>query len=162
MKSKLSIFFIATLIIFIGNDGRLRGKDASPAPSNPRRIRFQITTIEEKNGQRNILSKSAVEGPPGTDFDINVDTDRFKMRAPFMTDVLNDGTLRVRTKLHTSRLFGYSSHNLPLYETDTQNQDLQLGFDEEIVLLPFGRNGGDDLLKIEITPLLSERNDDGS
>ncbi len=43
-----------------------------------------------------------------------------------------------------------------MYEEDAQNQSLDLGFDEAIVLLPFGRNGGDKL-KIEITPAMSDQ-----
>src|SRR5262249_19607368 len=64
--------------------------------------------------------------------------------------------LKVRAKLNTRRLYGYSERELPLYEEDTQSQNLQLNFDEGIVLLPFGRKGGEDKLKIEITPLKTD------
>jgi len=119
------------------------------------RIRFQIATVEEDGNVRRIVSLSTVEGPPGTDFDINLQDARFKMSARFLTDLVAPGALKVRTKLNTRRFYGLSPKNLPLYEEDAQAETLQLGFDEGIVLLPFGR-GGDQRLKIEITPVLSD------
>lgn len=130
---------------------------ASQGLPDTQRIRFQIATIEEKRGSRNTISLSTVEGPPGTDFVVSLDSARFKMNARFLTDVVAPGILKVRTMLDTRRLYGYSERNLPLFEQDTQRESFQLGLDEEIVLLPFGRSGGEDRLEIEITPSLSEQ-----
>ena len=121
-----------------------------------RRIRFQIATVEERAGAREVISEAVVEGPPGTDFTINLRGSRFKMNARFMTDLVSADRLKVRARLNTRRLYGMSERDLPLYEEDSQKQAIDLGFDEAIVLLPFGRNGGDKL-KIEITPAMSDR-----
>src|SRR5947209_8200454 len=93
------------------------------------RIRFQIATVEEDGNVRRIVSLSTVEGPPGTDFDINLQDARFKMSARFLTDLVAPGALKVRTKLNTRRFYGLSPKNLPLYEEDAQAETLQLGFD---------------------------------
>ena len=122
----------------------------------PRRIRFQIATVEEKAGARNIISEALVEGPPGTDFSVNLQDNQFKMNARFLTDLTGTERLKVRARLNTRRLYGRSERDLPLYEEETQSPSLDLGFDEGIVLLPFGRNGGDKL-KIEITPAVSDQ-----
>jgi hypothetical protein len=121
-----------------------------------KRIKFQIATVEETGGQRNVLSTSTIEGPPGTDFHINLASGRFKMDARFLTDLAGDNSLRVRAKLQTRRLYGYSANNLPLYEEDVQGQTLSLGFEEAIILLPFGREG-DDRFSIEIIPALTDQ-----
>jgi hypothetical protein len=153
------------LIILLGlvstllSDGRfLSAKSSSAATGLPERLRFQITTIEETAGKRNVISDATVEGPPGTDFNISLQTERFKMSARFLTDLTTPDSLKVRAKLDTRRFYGYSEQNLPLYEEDQQSQTLDLGFDESVVLLPFGRGGGaDNHLKIEIVPMTSER-----
>src|SRR6185503_8403077 len=49
-----------------------------------------------------------------------------------------------------------SERNLPLYEEDEQSQSMELGFDEAVVLHPFGRSGGEHRLKIEITPMITQ------
>ena len=155
------LFALAALLSLTASDGRVNqaafSEASSAAPAEgPRRIRYQIATVEEKAGARDIISEASVEGPPGTDFNVNLQGSRFKMSARFLTDVAGAGRLKVRTRLNTRRLYGYSERGLPLYEEDAQNQSLDLGFDEAIVLLPFGRNGGDKL-KIEITPEVSDR-----
>ena len=121
------------------------------------RIRFLITTVEERGGARNVISEAMVEGPAGTDFQIDLQGERFKMGARFLTDLIRPDALRVRAQLDTRRLYGYSERKLPLYEEDRQHETLELGFDESVMLLPFGRGGVDDQLKIEITPSVSEQ-----
>lgn len=123
----------------------------------PERIRFHIVMIEEKGTERNSISEAVVEGPPNTDFNVNLEDKRFRMRARFLTDLIQPGALKVRARIDTRRLYGYSERELPLYEEDEQIQSLELGFDESVVLLPFGRGSGDHRLKIEITPAISEQ-----
>jgi hypothetical protein len=154
------LMLILLLPALAASDGR--PTRARSAQGGPERIRFRITTVEERHGERNILSETTVEGPPGTDFNINLQSERFKMRAHFLTDLVARDSLRVRTKLDTRRFYGYSEQKLPLYEEDVQASALELGFDEAMVLLPFGREGGGgaaggDTLRIEITPVRSER-----
>jgi len=149
MKAILAVSILPWLML--SDDGK------GAAPDNRERIQFHIATVEESGGRRNVVSEAMVEGPEGTDFNINLQGERFRMRAGFLTDLAGPDALKVRARLDTRRLYGYSERNLPLYEEDEQSQSLQLGFDEAIVLLPFGRNGGDDHLKIEITPTISEQ-----
>jgi hypothetical protein len=151
-RKLISLMFILPLMM---TGDTLYSSQASQGPPDTQRIRFQIATIEERRGARNTISLSTVEGPPGTDFIVNLEGARFKMNARFLTDVVAPGVLEVRTTLDTRRLYGYSERNLPLFEQDTQHENLQLGLDERIVLLPFGRNGGEDNLRVEITPTLS-------
>jgi len=117
-------------------------------------VRFQIVTVAEKAGEKKVLARSTIDGLPGTDFNINLQTDNFKMEARFINDLLSDEKLRTRAKLQTRRFYGTSPHNLPLYEEDMQQQTLDLSFSQKIILVPFGRNGGEETLKIEITPIL--------
>src|ERR1051326_2301476 len=128
----------------------------SHSTSSQRRIAFRIATIEENQGARRVISLTTVEGAPGTDFDINLQGGRFQMNAHFLTDLIARDTLKMRARLDTRRLYGYSERNLPLFEEDNQRETLDLSFDEAIVLFPFGSNGGDDRLKIEITPNWSD------
>jgi hypothetical protein len=82
------------------------------------------------------------------------------MDARFLNDLMSSNTLRMRAHLLTRRLYGTSERNLPLYEEDEQKQTEQLGFDEKLVLLPFGTSepaGSAPKLKIEITPDLSNQ-----
>jgi hypothetical protein len=122
------------------------------------RVRFQITAIVEGGpGGREIISDAVVEGPPGTDFNVNLQDERFRMVARFMTDLGTGGGLTLRAKLDTRRLYGYSEAGLPLYEEDAQRHTLNLNFDEAVMLLPFGGGGGDGRLSIEIKPERSGR-----
>jgi hypothetical protein len=155
------LFALVALLSLTASDGRINRAAFSEAAfegsiESPRRIRFQIAAVEEKAGARDVISEALVEGPPGTDFNVNLQGTRFKMNARFLTDLAGPERLKVRARLNTRRLYGYSERDLPLYEEDSQNQSLDLGFDEAIVLLPFGRNGGDKL-KIEITPAVSDQ-----
>ncbi|HWS89974.1 MAG TPA: hypothetical protein VN282_23600 [Pyrinomonadaceae bacterium] len=126
--------------------------DAQPGRPTGGRIRFQITAVEEGWGGRRVISDAAVEGPPGTDFNVNLQDGRFKMSARFLTDPAPGGGLSVRAKLDTRRLYGHSEAGLPLYEEDAQLHKLSLGFDEAVVLLPFGGGGDAGRLSIEIRP----------
>lgn len=124
------------------------------AENQQKRIRFQVTTIAENTNERKILAQTTIEGLPGTDFNINLETGNFKMQARFLSDLIADDKLKIRARLDTRRFYGYSPINLPLYEEDIQKHTLELAFDESLVLLPFGRSGGAETLKIEITPTL--------
>lgn len=130
------------------------GSQSISAENTKKRIRFQITTIAEKNNERKTLAQTTIEGLPGTDFNINLQTENFKMETRFLSDLMADDKLRIRANLNTRRFYGYSPINLPLYEEDSQKQNVEISFNEKIVLLPFGRNGSDETLKIEITPSL--------
>jgi hypothetical protein len=158
MKARIKIISLLFLLpLLCTSDSALypSGKGLAAA-SDERRVRFQIVAIEEKGTERRTLSETTVEGPAGTDFNVELQDGRFFMVARFLTDFLSPEALKVRARLNTRRLYGRSERELPLYEEDTQNETLQLGFDEKIVLLPFGR-GGDERLLIEITPTLSEK-----
>ena len=120
--------------------------------SSGEQIRFQVTAVEEVRGERRVVSDAAVEGPPGTDFDVNLRDGRFQMSARFLTDLAPGGGLNVRAKLDTRRLYGHSEAGLPLYEEDAQRHTLNLNFDEAVVLLPFGGGGDAGRLSIEIKP----------
>lgn len=121
------------------------------------RIRFQITAIVESKGAHEVISDATVEGPPGTDFNVNLEDRGFKMSARFMTDLAPGGGLGLRVGLDTRHFYGYSEAGLPLYEEDTQRHTLALNFDEEVVLLPFGGGGSAGRLSIEITPARTGR-----
>jgi hypothetical protein len=157
MRMRIFLVLIATAFtVLLSGDGGALTKRARPDVALAfQRIKFHIVAVEEKGAERIIISESTVEGPPNTDFNINLEGERFRMRARFLTDLIRPDALRVRAKLDTRRLYGYSERNLPLYEEDQQSQSLELGFDEAVVLLPFGRAGGEHRLKIEITPTLS-------
>lgn len=117
------------------------------------RIRFQITAVEESAAGRKVISDAAVEGPPDTDFNVNLQDGRFKMSARFLTDLAPGGGLTLRARLDTRHFYGHSEAGLPLYEEDAQRHTLGLNFDETVVLLPFGGGGGDaGRLSIEIKP----------
>ena len=116
------------------------------------RIRFQITAVEESAAGRKVISDAAVEGPPGTDFGVNLQDGRFEMSARFLTDLADGGGLKLRARLDTRRLYGHSDAGLPLYEEDAQRHALGLNFDEAVVLLPFGGGGDAGRLSIEIRP----------
>jgi hypothetical protein len=104
------------------------------------------------------LSESLIEGPAGTDFTVKLNSGRFDMDASFITDLIAEGELRVRATLKTRRLYGRSERDLPLYEEDQQRETFSLTFDEQIVLLPFGR-GEDEQLRMQIVPALSRQSE---
>lgn len=154
MNTRTRTLLLALILISLVMSGS-RIHAAKP-PGDFKRIRFQVATIAEHAGERRVISSSLIEGPPGTDFNIDLQGERFKMSAKFLTDLVDSKTLNVRAKLQTRRLYGVSERGLPLYEEDQQQQALQLGFDDDIILLPFGRTGGDDRLTIEITPAMTD------
>ncbi|MET0646956.1 MAG: hypothetical protein ABW208_10075 [Pyrinomonadaceae bacterium] len=133
---------------------------ASGEPSDER-IRFQITAVEEGAAGRKVISDAAVEGPAGTDFNVNLQDGRFRMSAKFSTDLATGGDLTLRARLETRRLHGYSEAGLPLYEEDAQRHTLRVGFDEAVVLLPFGGGGDGGRLSIEIKPARAGRQASG-
>ncbi|MCB1023026.1 MAG: hypothetical protein KDB79_01465 [Acidobacteria bacterium] len=150
MKTKILIIWLLflTAISLCGDGPMTSAKDQS------RRIRFQIVTINETAAGRKTLAQTTIEGLPGTDFNIALKTKNFTMQAKFLTDLISVEQLKIRAKLNTRRFYGKSPLDLPLYEEDAQDKQLKVGFDETIVLLPFGRNGGGETLKIEIIPTL--------
>ncbi|HJQ26058.1 MAG TPA: hypothetical protein VKA60_19220 [Blastocatellia bacterium] len=150
-KTLAALLLLLALIINAGD-----GHTTASAKADLKRIQFQIVTVETRGGQRHVLSNATVEGPPGTDFQINLESERFKMDARFLTDLVNNDALQVRAKLQTRRLYGRSANDLPLYEEDAQSHTLRLSFEEAIILLPFGR-AGDDRFSIEITPALTNQ-----
>lgn len=124
------------------------------------RISYDVAAFEEQSGRRELLSETKVEGPAGTDFEIKLRGTRFQLDASFLNDLVAPGALKVRAEIKTRRLYGQSERGLPLYEEDEQKQALQLGFDEKMMLLPFGlndQNPNADQFKIEITPTLSDQ-----
>lgn len=155
---RIVVVLIALVISFLayGDQGSLIRTEARIPATTFDRIKFLIVTVEEKGSQRKVIAESFLEGPPNTDFNINLDGERFRMRASFLTDLTAPDRLKIRARLNTRRLYGFSEKNLPLFEVDEQSQSLELGFDESVVLLPFGSTGGDHRLKIEITPSISE------
>jgi hypothetical protein len=121
------------------------------AADAPRRIELKVTTIRETGTGKTVLSEALIDGPPGTDFTIDFRVERFVLHAGFTTDVVGD-ELGVDASLDTKRLYGVSERNLPLYEEDVQRHSLRVGFDEAMVLLPFGGGREGDRLEIVITP----------
>jgi hypothetical protein len=152
MKQRTGILFVLLLL----PSTMMSASSTSPGgvAVGLKRIRFEIAAVEESFGTRNTISKATVEGAPGTDFSVKLQASRFKMNARFLTDLVSPERLRIRATLETRRLYGYSERNVPLYEEDSQNQTMELAFDEQIVLLPFGA-GGDEQLKVLITPSIS-------
>jgi hypothetical protein len=152
MKTTRLTLSLIVLLLTLSESGSSR---RAAAGDDTKRIRFQVVAVEETGSSRQTISETVIEGPPGTDFNINLQASRFKMKARFLTDLISSDALRVRAKLDTRRLHGYSENHLPLYEEDLQSHALDLGFDEAIVLLPFGHGDGSSL-KIEITPSVSD------
>ncbi len=143
------VFVLVIAIAFLSSGGHL----PVSAENRETHVRFQVTTVVENGNERRVLAQTTIEGLPGTDFGINLQTGNFKMQARFLSDLIAADRLKIRAQLDTRRFYGYSPQNLPLYEEDSQKQALELGFDESVVLLPFGR-GTAETLKIEIVPTL--------
>ncbi|MBX7222850.1 MAG: hypothetical protein K1Y36_23075 [Blastocatellia bacterium] len=121
------------------------------------RIQFCITAIEAHSNTPNLISETLIEGPPGTDFNLNLKSKGFVLTTRFLTDLLPDQRVEMRAALETRRYLGQSDHNLPLYEIDTQRQSVLVGTDEAAVLFPFGQEGDSDSFKIVITQNPIER-----
>jgi hypothetical protein len=156
MKARTKTVLFALLMSALMAGGKPRPASLAEDVPARKRIRFQVATIEEGAGGRKVISSATIEGPPGTDFVIDLQSRRFKMNARFLTELISPGELKVSAKLNTRRLYGYSQNNLPLYEEDNQSETLQLGFEEQVVLLPFGK-GSRELLKVEVTPSMSDQ-----
>lgn len=152
--NKLILFLITVMLA--GTPFR----ELKPQPAQvSNRISYDIATFEERDGHRELLAQTIVDGPAGTDFEIKLDGSRFHLAAKFLNDLVRSDTLQMRARLATRRLYGQSEKNLPLYEEDAQQKDLQVGFDEKLVLLPFGDGNSSDQLAIEITPNKSSLSD---
>jgi hypothetical protein len=163
MQSTRSILILLiqfAVLIGSGNRTHIAQTFDQTSSTTPNRISFDISTYEERADGRELLAETTVEGPPGTDFEIKLQGERFRMDAKLLSDLIAQNSLQMRADLNTRRLYGQSERGLPLYEEDTQKQSLQLGFDEKLILLPFGgsdTNSNSDQLKIEIKPKRSEQ-----
>ncbi|HYL99222.1 MAG TPA: hypothetical protein VEZ90_09725 [Blastocatellia bacterium] len=142
----------ALLLLLFVSAGSPRPVAAPRAFANIDRIAFQIAAIEDTATGAKTISRSTIEGPPGTDFEVLLHGNATKISAAFLTDPISDSQIRLRAKVKTDRLYGYSANKLPLYEEGAVSDDLKMGFDEVINLYPFGQNGADNL-RIEITPI---------
>lgn len=147
--------FLLLLIFFVSlvSDGRSANPAAQP---DAKRIRYDIRAVEERDGLSTVISETTIEGPPGTDFSVNLQSGKFRLDTKFLNDLIAPDLLQVRADYNTRRLYGYSESNRPLYEEDEQNKTIQLRFDEKLVLLPFGPSENSNQLKIEITPNVSD------
>jgi len=154
IRKNLCLLALAAAAFTISTGGIGRTAPRPTRADGQKRISFQIDMVEEDGGTRNPLSSAIVEGPPGLDFNITLHAGRYDMNAKFLTDPTSKGTLEVRARLDTHRLYGSSENKLPLYEEDTRSQTLELAFDEQMILFPFGENGGDNL-QIEIAPAIT-------
>ena len=141
------IFILAVIVVLLSGNHRI-----VPAGNQRKRVRFQITSVAESAAGRTVLAQTRIEGLPGTDFIINLQTGNFKMQACFVSDLLADNQLKIRARLNTRRFYGYSLANLPLYEEDEQNRTVEVGSGSRVILLPFGRDDEAETLKIETTP----------
>src|ERR1044072_8103723 len=106
MRSKLTLILFVLLSLTGG--GHIRSTNANRKAVDLKRMQFQIATIREHAGERTVISSSVIEGPPGTDFDIDLQGESFKMKARFLTDFDESRALRVRANLQTRRLYGHS------------------------------------------------------
>jgi hypothetical protein len=156
LKSKYKLFLCTFLFLLINSNRHSFSFSQNNLPTT--RIQFKVSTIEETSQQRHLLAESIIEGPIGTDFEINLKDKKFNMDAYFLTDLQASQQLMIQAKLNTKRYYGLSEKNLPLYEEDEQKHNLMVNLDEAILLLPFGNNTNDDKLKIEITPSFVNRN----
>lgn len=152
---RLSLLLLIVLLSLLQKGAPLRAT-AVAETEDTKRIAFRIAAVERHGPAENLLSEALVEGPPGTDFTVTLNSAQFRMKASFLTDLTSATDLSVRATLDTRRLYGYSERKLPLYEEDEQQPSFALGFDEQIVLLPFGRKGDDDQLRITIIPSWSD------
>ena len=153
---RLSLLLLIVLLLLLEKGMPFRATAVSEAEDS-RRITFRIAAVERHGSAETLLSEALIEGPPGTDFTVKLNSEQFRMKASFLTDLTSANALSVRATLDTRRLYGYSERKLPLYEEDEQQPSFTLGFDEQIVLLPFGRKGDDDQLRITIIPSWSDQ-----
>lgn len=151
MKINKILFYVFLTIFGIFLAGDKKSAARQPTPTH---VRFQLTTVAESSGKREVLSQTTIEGAPGIDFNIDLQTGNFKMQSGFLTDLIAPDKLKLRAALNTRRFYGTSPANLPLYEEDSQTKTFEISFNEMLVLLPFGRGSMNETLKIEITPTL--------
>lgn len=123
---------------------------AEPPPSRPEAIRIDVVLVEHTDGKRQVVAGSRIEGRAGTDFDVEFTLDGYVLTGHFLTDLAPQRALEVTAHVVSRRLHGRSERGLPLWEEDQQDRTLVVGFDESIVLWPFGRDRN--ALAIEITP----------
>ncbi|MBK7993884.1 MAG: hypothetical protein IPK14_10835 [Blastocatellia bacterium] len=158
LKSKYKLFLCTFLFLLINSNKHSFSFSQNNLPTTVKRIQFKVSTIEETSQNRHLLAESIIEGPVGTDFEINLKDKKFNMDAYFLTDLESDEQLTIQAKLNTKRYYGQSEKNLPLYEQDEQKHNLTVNLDEAILLLPFGNSTNDEKLKIEIIPSFITRN----
>lgn len=157
MQRYKKFLLLVSIVAMIFMSGARPAALSSAKSGEPRRIRFAVAAFAESNGQRNLVSETTVDGPAGTDFNIDLHDSRFQMKAKFTTDLVASGTLKIKAELNTRRLYGYSERSLPLYEEDERKETMLVALGEKLVLLPFGGNDSNEQFKIEITPALSEQ-----
>jgi len=147
---------VLTAVAFFANSAETFNslKPARAEAEGRKRIRFQIDMVEKNAGATRPISSAVVEGPPGLDFNITLHTLRYDLEAKFLTDMAGKNALNVRANLLTRRMLGNSQKGLPMYEEDRRGQTLEVAFDEQMVLFPFGQVGEDNL-EIDIAPVLS-------
>src|SRR5882724_4622962 len=108
-QTKTKIALVALLVsALLTAGGRPRSASSAEDVPAPKRIRFKVATVEEGAGGRKVISEATIEGPPGTDFVVDMHSPRFKMNARFLTDLLSPAELKIRARLDTRRLYGYS------------------------------------------------------
>jgi len=115
------------------------------------RMSFGIRVVTD-GSEPEVLTEATIDGPEGTDFNIDLNTGGFEMKSEFLTDAVSASEVRFRVSLETRRSYGLSRNGLPLYEVDEQEHSISASFDESVVLLPFGRNSGGRTLRVEIFP----------
>lgn len=145
MKTRLLVLLV-TAICFAQT-----GYRTAEGAAAGEKISFDLRVVVE-GSHSETLTEATIEGPVGTDFDIALNTKGFEMKAGFLTDPVGDTDSLVRIQLETKRFYGLSPNGLPLYEEDSQEHTIRVATREAVVLLPFGRNGNGDTLKIEILP----------
>ncbi|HMG34585.1 MAG TPA: hypothetical protein VKM94_11655 [Blastocatellia bacterium] len=150
-----TVLFALIILSGLAETGRPAPERSPSNLEQNNRVRFKITAVELQGAGREVLSDSLIEGPPGVDFAIKLQSKHFRMNASFLTELTGD-RLMIRADLETKRLLGMSERNLPIYEEDQQRHSFDLTLDEQLNILPFG--GKDDLnqLRIEIIPSRGE------
>src|SRR5438477_13185266 len=108
MKRHKVFLFLASIVSMIVMSGDRPGALSRAKSSEPQRIRFEVAAFEERNGQRDLVSETTVDGPAGTDFTINLHDSRFQMNAKFVTDLIGSSALKIKADMNTRRLYGYS------------------------------------------------------
>src|SRR5438046_7010641 len=108
-------------------------------------MQMRVRMIERVDNVRHDVSEAVVAGPLGTDFNLELIAARYRLTASFVTDLRAPGVLSVLCKLTSRRDYGRSPRGLPLYEEESQAKTFDLGLDESLVLLPFGKAADDSL-----------------